>query len=637
MPATRVTKHSPKKFSAIAHQRGKTLPEALNEVPADLAVLNWGQRLDILDAWVQVLDGVYAHLPLKRALYGFDPIRAIEHLRQQVPALTDLQFHRELTSLINRLRDAHTQYSGPRSVTGAVATLPFLVEAWGPADDCHYVVSKVSDRRLVDDPHFEPGVTLTFWNGIPFARAVDLHADSETGGRPDARQARALDSLTFRSIEYGPPPDEHWVDISYTDLKNKERETRLKWRVICPDRAPAASHGGSARMRRGIDPAAEAVRRAKKLMFNAKLWASERSPIAARRASRSPTAKYEDFLSARTVKTRSGRFGYLRIWSFDVDDDQGFIDAALKLLSGLPDRGLIIDLRDNPGGLIWAAERLLQVFTPNQVVPTKFALRATPLTGAMAAARFNQSELGPWADSIASAPSTGEPYSTHLPITTLEQCNDLGQQYGGPVVVVVNANTYSSGDLFTAGIVDNRIGPVVCIGEATGAGGANVWTSDDLSAALKAAGSPLPALANGANFTMAMRRAVRSGDAEGVLIEDSGIVGQPYSMTQRDIFESNTDLIEHCAKMLAEQPRTQLQVMRRAGSLAITTAGLDHIDIYVDGHPAAPGMPLKSDNTVRVKLPAGAGAVEVVGFSQKVVRQRRRLPAPEANDHSAQA
>ena len=78
-----------------------------------------------------------------------------------------------------------------------MATLPFLVEAWGPAADCHYVVSKVSDRKLVQESRFEPGVTLEFWNGVPFARAVDIHADTETGGRPDARQARALDSLPF--------------------------------------------------------------------------------------------------------------------------------------------------------------------------------------------------------------------------------------------------------------------------------------------------------------------------------------------------------------------------------------------------------------------------------------------------------
>src|ERR1700704_5333601 len=179
------------KVSAIAHQRGKSLPDALSEVPSEVAVLNWGERLDIIDAWAQVLDGVYAHLPLKRSLYGFDPIRALEHLRQQVPTLTDLQFHRELTSLINHLRDAHTQYTGPKRLANTVASLPFLVEAYGPAESPSYVVTKVTESRVADKG-FQPGVALEWWNGVPFDRAVDLHAEVETGGRPAARAGGAL-------------------------------------------------------------------------------------------------------------------------------------------------------------------------------------------------------------------------------------------------------------------------------------------------------------------------------------------------------------------------------------------------------------------------------------------------------------
>jgi hypothetical protein len=118
--------------------------------------LTWGQRLDIIDALCLVLDGVYAYLPLKRSLYGFDVIRGLEHLRQQVPTMTDLQFHRELTLLINRLRDAHTQYQGPWTVDEPIASLPFLVESYGPAAAPEHVVSKV-DRRSVHDRHFAPG------------------------------------------------------------------------------------------------------------------------------------------------------------------------------------------------------------------------------------------------------------------------------------------------------------------------------------------------------------------------------------------------------------------------------------------------------------------------------------------------
>lgn len=592
--------------------------------PAGVSVkkLSWGERLDILDALSLVLDGVYVHLPLKRALYGFDVVRGLEHLRQQLPTMSDLQFHRELTLLINHLRDAHTQYQGPWTVKDPVASLPFLVEAYGPADQPTYVVSKV-DRRSVQDPNFVAGVTIDYWNGIPFDRAVDLHAESETGGRPDSRRARALESLTFRSLEYAPPPNEEWVVLSYRDLKGKLRRTRLNWEGIDPKRAPAASKTLGTRIRRGINPAAEAVRRAKKFRFNHALWQAERKHTPRARAG--SVERFADFLTASTVTTRKGRFGYLRIWSFDVDDDQAFIKATISLLRKLPDRGVIIDLRDNPGGYIWAAERLLQLFTPHPVTPTKFALRATRLTAAMARAAINQSELAPWAESLFTAESTGEPYSSHLPITPYEQCNDIGQHYGGPVVVIVDANTYSSGDLFTAGILDNGIGPVICIGEATGAGGANVWDSEDLRAALDAAEHPLPQLPSGVSFTVAVRRAVRSGDADGTLIEDAGVPGQRYEMTRDDIFKKNSDLIEHCGEILAAHPHTRLEVKRNRRTLTVKTKGLDQLDLYVNGHPGRAPMRLERDGKRQLQMPANAREIEIVGFLSGTIRQRRRL------------
>ena len=74
---------------------------------------------------------------------------------------------------------------------------------------------------------------------------------------------------------------------------------------------------------------------------------------------------------------RGQRLGYLRLWSFDVADDEAYIEEVIRLLRLLPERGLIIDLRSNPGGLIWAAERLFQLFTPHQVQPNRFSMLAT--------------------------------------------------------------------------------------------------------------------------------------------------------------------------------------------------------------------------------------------------------------------
>lgn len=189
----------------------------------------------------------------------------------------------------------------------------------------------------------------------------------------------------------------------------------------------------------------------------------------------------------------------------------------------------------------------------------------------------------------------------------------------------MDANTYSSGDLFTAGIVDNRIGPVLCVGQATGAGGADVWDSDDLRVALKAADQPLPRLPTGVTFTVAVRRADRTGDAEGTLIEDAGVPGQVYDMTVKDIFKRNRDLIERCGEMLAAQPLTRLTIRRQRNIAIVHTKGIDQLDLCVDGRPGGVPMAVGRGGRTRVVLPARAQTVEILEFSQGVVRQRRRL------------
>ncbi|HKX52385.1 MAG TPA: hypothetical protein VJM47_01165, partial [Nitrosospira sp.] len=311
-------------------------------------VLDGGERLQIIDTLIAVIGGVYCHLPQKRAAYALDPVQALQLLRAQVAMLSEGEFHLALTSIISGLRDAHTRYSGPGAKQGAVAALPFLVEQYGPYDAPTFVVSKVSAPELIKDARFKSGVILESWNSIPFARAVDLHADRETGGRPDARRARALESLTFRALECGPPPDEMAVDIAYrASPRGTLRETRIPWRVVLPERAQT-NHQPSSRASRYIaaDPAAEAVRRTKKLMFSGNVWEADRGGVAVARDEKWIKTRFQDVLAARIVRNNSsGELGYLRIWSFDVEDDDAFIAEVMRLLDILPDNGLILDLR----------------------------------------------------------------------------------------------------------------------------------------------------------------------------------------------------------------------------------------------------------------------------------------------------
>jgi hypothetical protein len=268
----------------------------------------------------------------------------------------------------------------------------------------------------------------------------------------------------------------------------------------------------------------------------------------------------------------------------------------------------------------------LQLFTPDRVEPTRFSVLATPFTRQIAAIGEVAEDLAPWRASLDAAVRNGELYSQPIPITDPNSCNALGQRYGGPVVLVADSTTYSSGDLFSAGFVDNHIGPFICVGSATGAGGANVWEYSVLRKALAGSTAALPALPEGIDLSFSFRRATRARASEGIPIEDVGISGTPYVMTRNDLLNGNEDLIASCIKLLKGEPfsRMSTTVDRTKRTITVDTQGLDHIDAHVDGHPLL-AQRLTVAESFSVAYPAGADAIELTGFSANVLRQRRRL------------
>lgn len=522
--------------------------------PVELSVT---ERHDLIDVWTVMFTDVYVHYTQKRALYGFDPLRGLEALRRQIPYLDSAGFLRELTMLINRLRDQHTQLyvdSADQRLAGYVAALPFLVEAYGSHLSPAFVVTKISDT--IEDDNFTVGVRVTTWNGIPFERAVDLYAETLTGGRPDARRARALETLTQRPLEYLSPPDELWVDIGYqADGVGAEHTIRFEWQAIEPGKAMTANNLIETRTRRAISVTSETARRARKLLFATELWDRDQGghASAANDRDRMPTA-FADAVSARKITTSHGTFGYLRLWTFDVEHTARFIDEVAGLLRRMPRKGLIIDLRSNPGGVIDTAEQLLQLFRPKPIEPARFACRATPAMVQITEADGNGADLADWASSTRAAIELGEEFSQHLPITDPDGFSAIGRAYRGPVVAVVDANTFSCGDLFAAGIADHGIGQIISVNAATGAGGANVWTSDDIQYAYHAAKRKLPTIPLGISFTISIRRMTRTGPSVGLAVEDVGVAGDDhYEMTYRDLLNGNPDLAEFCTKILVSR------------------------------------------------------------------------------------
>ncbi len=604
----------------------------LSELRSSETSLTEAQRATIIRQAMAMIDGLYVHLPLKRAMHATDPMQRLRLLAQRLPTLSERQFHDELIDIFTDLRDLHTNYVLPAPFADRTAFLPFLVEEHTQQGRLRYVVTKVASS--VTAPEFGPGVTVTSWNGIAFDRAVELNADRQAGSNLDARRARGLEAMTVRWLGMSPMPDEDWVIVGYTGLDGEAQEFRFDWQVLGPDPAPDGVDPTDARnpaaRQLGIDARFEAVRRAKKRLFNPDAVELEETTMRERARSRSarsngrrPRGAAEgpadastmpDVFSFRPVDGPGGPYGYIRIWTFSVEDDGPFLDEFVRIAGLLPQKGLILDVRGNGGGLITAAENLLQLLTPRQVEPSRLSFRCTPLTLDLCR-RFGF--VSQWAPSIARSVETGEPYSQALTLDDPAVANSRGQHYQGPVVLLTDALCYSATDIFAAGFQDNHVGPVLGASGNTGAGGANVWDHALLRQVFPGPGSPFGALPKGTSFRVSIRRITRAGASAGTPLEDLGVIpDHRHEMTKRDLLEDNADLIAAAIGLLRDQPQRALVAAvtgRSAASvdLELTATGIDRVDAWHDGRPL---MSADVGATTALTVPVTEGQVTLEGF-----------------------
>jgi C-terminal processing protease CtpA/Prc len=569
------------------------------------------QRLRIIDQALVLLDQTYVHLPLKRALHAIDPVQRLKNLRFQVsergqPAMSPIEFHREMQEVFASLRDRHTQYTLPTPFDGYVAFLPFLIEEYFENGDPRYMVSHVAKGFV--HRTFKRGVDVVRWNGVPIHRAIDINGDLQGGSNPEARHARGLDALTIRELSFGLPPDEESVVVAYKSGPNKpEKEIKLQWLVVTLSagkrRHRRRRSGLGSAPKLAIDKHKARINQMRKILYAPDAVAAEKKAARYKKwYSPSPDALETSlpamFLAKRVLR---GEFGLIRIFTFAPDIDgsdevvvQKIVTEFVRLITELRDTdGLIIDVRGNGGGYIEAAERSLQLFTPRSIDPELFEFRNTPLTLDICRVARKDKEMSQFARSISESMKTGGIYSGGFPLTSKEACNAIGQQYYGPVVLITDALCYSATDMFTAGFRDNYVGKILGTSGNTGAGGANVWELGDLIDWMRQnRRSPFKRLPKGSGMRVAIRRSLRVGkQIVGQPLEALGVTPNPptYQMTKRDL-KNNRDLIERAGELLKSQPARKLsaeRVVNRDGSnsMKIYTQNIDQLRAYLDGQP----------------------------------------------------
>ena len=610
--------------------------------------LSKSSRLRIVEQAMLLLEMNYVHLPLKRAMHAIDPIQQLKLLHFRISEMKPsrlpmpIQFHRRMLEIFASARDLHTMYLLPSPYRDQAAYLPFLVEQYFSKDERGKRIEKFLISKVVNDlykspadsksPPFKAGVEILFWNGMPIRRAIEINGESQAGSNVEARFARGLDNLTTRPLDTSLPPDELWVDIIYRTKSGRVGTHRQDWLVLLAGETERIlkKKERSKLRREAIDLKKTRINEVKQTMY-APVEVKVRKSVA-------------NALKAESQTVSGREYGYIRLFSFDVADPDEFVQGFARLITSekFPQDGLIIDVRGNGGGRIRAGERLLQLLTPRTIEPELFEFINTGLNLDICRHAPTNWNLRRWVPSIAESVATGATYSSGFPLSSKESCNEIGQVYYGPVLLITDALSYSTTDIFAAGFQDNQVGEVMGASGNTGAGGANVWRYDDLVTSLGGfSRSPFRTLPKGADMLVAMRRSIRIGKYAGRPLEELGIEPEyRHYTTKRDIMVGNDDLIAHAASILIKKPVYQLSVTTtntRGVRFATITAStklasrdkgpsIARIDVYIDDQPVK-SLPALRGALGPERVPLGKGARRKSVLRVEAYDQRRRLVA----------
>ena len=626
--------NSSSRFAAASHALGAVQTVADFRIDAARAHhLSSAERRTLVEQALILINDIYVHLPLKKAMHSIDPVQRLRLLKSRVDSMSELDFHSELLATFNSLRDLHTNYTLPAPYQGRFAFLGLMIERFEDNGRSRWMVSKVAEG-LSTVTELVPGVELTHWNGMPMDIAVWRNAQKEAGSNEAARLARGLESMTLRALASSLPPDEDWVDLAFV-ADGQTHEARLNWfvfnggnelRQLVAD--PASFFGTPLRHQVALDWRTEAMRRIKKKLFSASACEEERKVKAAgnkpleataeQAAARViPTARPDD-ISARLVETPDGTFGYLKLWTFHMKDQDinGFVSEVMRLLdTAFPPQGLILDVRGNGGGYVIAAEFLLQLLTPHVIEPEPTQFINTPATRKLT---DTATDMRPWQDSLVLGLSTGAQYSNAIPLSDPGLVNSVGQLYHGPVVLITDAFCYSACDMFAGGFKDHDIGIVLGVDDATGAGGANVLDHESLRRQWQ--GGPLRTLPGGADMRVSLRRTLRVGELAGQPVEDLGVKPDIRAqLTQNDLLNGNEDLLNTAGKLLSQQTPRALDMgvlSDNAGQfyLEVEALNVPEVDVYINGRPQSSQSTPSGTSQFPVDLPTGEVDIRLEGY-----------------------
>jgi len=527
--------------------------------------MSMGDKINVIDQAIRVLEMAYVHLAQKTALYASNPIRRLEVVKQELLAGIyenegELRFHERIIEVFNSLRDLHTMYQLPIPFKDKVAFLPFFVEQYHDNEGPKFMVSKILGTPSAT---FTAGVPITHWNGVAIETAILNNAKKHAGSNDEARFARGLDSLTFRPLAVMLPPEEDWVSVRYIDGKGRAKNRKFKWLVgsvhskiwddLENDQAISKLSACA-----GYDYTTELIHKTKLHFFAPKVARNALSASQEKLKSSKALDKAQFSAHFKTM-VLADDVGYIRIYSFNTTRPKAFALYFKQLLESFKTDKIIVDIRNNGGGHVWASEFVLQTLKKELITPQNAQFVNSELTEAICrihspSTTISELDLSKWNATLTNIRHTGTAFSIGYPITPVKELKSLRAKRNYKVVLITDALCYSASDIFAAGFRDENIGKIIGVHKNTGAGGANVWTHSllyHLTRDETGKSSFFQPLEYGADIRVAIRRTIRNGLNRGVPLEDLGIVpDEVCQLTRDDLLFKNRDLLKKAAEMV---------------------------------------------------------------------------------------
>ena len=515
---------------------------AIEKIISDRVVqLNYDQRMLVINQATILLSRFYAHLPQKEAGRAIRPLQQLRLLRSDVEKsredcphsdtagksesekerdlLNHVEFHERMIEIFTGLKDRHTQYVAWRSKKIPSTRLDFNIRRFeaAPCSKCQtkikrfrYVVTNLKKESYPSLKYFDDGVEITHWNGVNIETAIELNAQGYYGANQEALLARGLKQLTARPMANAKIPTEDFVTINFLKPDGEvwhAYEVTFAWEIF---EKPSGSSDDSDKKTfdeselpqsypyESLTPLSLKERCLPHLEVGKICNCNTESKLKSEDISiNGNTHVYPAYL-----RLNQKIYLYIEIASFQ--DDRVVEDVMLSIRKAdqyhadqeTQIQGIILDIRGNEGGEIDVGDQLLQLFANStEIERSRFQIRATPDT--LKISRDFHKFLG-WNKSLEAVARTGEVFSTSTEITPVEKMLGIAKQKNEQklfssfrkrtdlgksdiaVVLIVDALTYSSADIFAAGFQDNNLGTVMGTDRTTGAGGARLMSHEYL-------------------------------------------------------------------------------------------------------------------------------------------------------------